>query len=120
MTFVVGARIRVDQRDRERLDTGFDEIANDLLDLIGVDGLDHLALRVYALVRLAGVLERGGRVGLDHDDPAGKRARSLRAREVEDLPEAPGRDQADAGSLRLEQCVRCHSRAVHHVREVRW
>ena len=37
---------------------------------------------------------------------------------MEDLPEPLGRDQPDAGALRLEQCVRRDGRPVHHVLEV--
>src|SRR5207253_4526087 len=96
-------------------DTRLDEVANDLLDLLPVDRLDDLALRAHPLVRLARVLERGRWVGLDHDDPAGKRARGLRAGEMEDLAEALRRDQPDAGALRLEERVRRDRRPVHDV-----
>ena len=57
-------------------------------DLLAVDGDERLAARVHALHRLARVGQRRGRVGLDHDDPAGQRPRRLGAREVQDLPEA--------------------------------
>ena len=110
--------VRVDQRDGQRLDTRLDEVADDRLDLRLVDRDDGLAARVHPLDRLARVGERGGRVGLDHDDPARKRPRRLRAREVEDLLEARRRDQADAGALRLEHRVRRDGRAVQDVAQL--
>ena len=104
--------------DGERFDAGLDQVAHDLLRVLAVDGLDHLALGAQALPRLSRVLERGGRIRLDHDDPAGERPRGLRARQVEDLPEALGRDQADSSALRLQHRVRGDGRAVLDVGDV--
>jgi hypothetical protein len=118
LPLVIGIRVRVDQRDGQRLDTRVDEVADDLLDLLDIDRLDHLALRAHALVGLARVLERGRRVGLDHDDPAGQRAWCLRTRQVKDLPEALGRDQPDARPFGLEESVRRNRRPMHDVLEV--
>ena len=110
--------VRVDEPHGQRLDSRLDQVADDPLDLRLVD-LDHgLAARPHPLDRLARVGERGRRVRLDHDDPARERARRLRAREVEDLREALGRDQPDAGALRLEHRVRRDRRAVEDVAEV--
>ena len=76
------------------------------------------AAGVHPLDRLARVGERGGRVGLDHDDPARQRPRRLRARQVQDLLEAHGRDQPDARALRLEHRIRGDGRAVEDVPDV--
>ncbi len=105
-------RIRVDERDGQRLHARVDEVADDPFDLIALDGLDDLALCAHPLLRLARVLERGRRIGLDHDDPSGQRARRLRAGEVEDLLEAVRRDQTHARALRLEHRVRRDRRPV--------
>ncbi len=110
--------VRVDQPDRERLDARFDQVAHNALDLRLVDLDDGLAARTHALDRLARVRERGGRVGLLHDDPARERAGGLRTGEVQDLREPLGRDQSDAGALRLEHRVRRDGRAVQDVPEV--
>ncbi len=106
LLLVLRVDVRVDERDGQRLDARADQVADDLLDLRLVDGDDDVPPRVEALDGLARVGEGRGRIGLDHDDPAGERARRLGARQVEDLPEAPGRDQADASPLRLEHGVR--------------
>jgi hypothetical protein len=110
--------VGVDQADGDGLDAALDELAHDRLDLRLVDRDDALAAGVHALGRLARVLQGGRRVGLDHDDPAGQRARRLRAREVQDLREALRRDQPDAGALRLQHRVRGHGRAVHDVAQL--
>ena len=115
---VGGVDVRVDQADRQRLDTRLDEVADDRLDLRLVDLDDRLAARPHPLDGLARVRERGRRIGLLHDDPAGQRPGGLRAREVEDLGEALRRDQPDAGALRLEDGVRRHRRPVEDVAEV--
>jgi hypothetical protein len=78
----------------------------------------RLAARVHALDRLARVGQRGGRIGLDHDDPAGERARRLGAGEMEDLTEALRGDEPDAGALALEHRVRRDGRAVDEVAQV--
>ena len=110
--------VRVDQADGERLDARLDEVADDPLDLLLVDLDDGLAARPHPLHGLARVGERGGRVGLDHDDPAASRSRRLQARQVEDLGEPLGRDQPDPGALRLEHGVGGDRRAVEDVAEV--
>ncbi len=69
--------VRVDQRDRQRLDTRLDEVADDRLDLLLVDGRERLAACIHALDRLTRVRQRRGWIGLDHDDPAGERAGGL-------------------------------------------
>ena len=88
LALVRRVRVRVDQRDGERLDARVDEIADDLLDLLAIDRIDGLTARAHPLVRLARVLERRRRIRLDHDDPAGERARCLRPCEMQDLLEA--------------------------------
>ena len=115
LLLVLRVHVRVDERDGERLDPRVDQVADDLLDLRLVDGDDDVPARVEPLDRLARVRERRGRIGLDHDDPARQRARRLGARQVEDLPEAPGRDQPDAGAFRLEHGVRRDRGAVEEV-----
>ena len=107
--------VRVDERDGQRLDPRADQVVHDLLDLRLVDRDDDVSARVEALDGLARVGEGRGRVGLDHDDPAGERARRLGAGQVEDLAEPLGRDQADARSLRLEHGVRRDGGAVENV-----
>ena len=78
----------------------------------------RVAARVHPLDRLARVGQRGRRIGLDHDDPARQRAGRLRAREVQDLPEALGRDQPHARALGLQHRVGRDRRAVDDVAEV--
>ena len=118
LLLVGGAHVRVDQTHGERLDARFDEVPDDPLDLRHVDGNDRLAVRVHSLDRLTRVRKRRGRIRLDHDDPARERAGCLGAGEVEDLAEALGRDQTDAGALRLEHGVRRDGGAVEDVPEV--
>ena len=86
-------------------------------DLLAVDRDERLAAGVHPLDRLARVGQRGRRVGLDHDDPAGQRARRLGAGEVQDLAEALRGDQPDAGALGLQHGVGGDGRAVHDVAE---
>ncbi len=111
--------VRVDEPDGQRLDARFDEVADDRLDLCLVDRDDRVAAGIHPLDGLARVRQRCRRIGLDHDDPAGERARRLRARQVEDLLEALRGDQPDAGSLRLENGVRRDGRAMEDVLDLR-
>ena len=115
---MLAADVRVDERHRERLDTRADEVADDRLDLCLVDRDDGVTLGVHALGCLARVRERRGRVRLDHDDPAREGAGGLGPRQVQDLLEALGRDQPDAGTLGLEHRVRRDGRPVQDVLEL--
>ena len=110
--------VRVDEADGQRFDSRLDEIANDALDLRLVDGHDGLAARPHSFDRLPRVGERGGWIGLDHDDPACERPWRLRAREMEDLLEPLCRDQTDARALRLEHGVRGDRRPVEDVAQL--
>jgi hypothetical protein len=112
LLLVATVDVAVDEADRQRLHAGVHEVADHALDLVAVDGDERVAARVHPLDRLARVGGRGRRIGLDHDDPAGQRARRLGAREVQDLAEPPGRDQADAGALGLQHRVGGDGRAV--------
>ena len=63
---VFPVRLRTDiVRDPTGKVHGFDEIGDDLLDLFGIDGFDHLSFGAHPLVGLAGVLERGRGIRFD-------------------------------------------------------
>lgn len=112
LTLVGGVGVGVNERHGQRLHARLDEIPYDLPHLLPVDGDHDFALSAHPLPRFPGVLQGGGRVGLDHDDPSGEWPRRLRAGEMEDLPEALGRDQTYAGSLGLQHRVRRHRRPM--------
>ena len=110
--------VRVDQTNGQRLNATLDEVLDDLLDLSLVDCDHGLATRAHALDSLAGVGQRGRRLGLLHDDPTGEGARGLRACKVQNLGEPLGCDQTHASALALEHGVCRDSRAMHDVAKI--
>ena len=114
---VGGVREGVDERDRQCVDPGQ---CGELGANVGLVQLpDQRAVRGDALVDLDGVLQRGERLRLRPDDPAGEPTRHVGAGDLQHLPEALRGDEPDGGALPLKDRVGGDRRAVQHLRDVR-
>ena len=80
-----------------------------------VERAHDFAARVHALVRLDRERERRHRQRLVVDDPAAESARHVGARDLQHLPIALGRDEADLRAGAGQHGVGRDGRAVHHV-----
>jgi hypothetical protein len=80
-----------------------------------VELADDGAVAGRALGHLDGVLQRGQRLGLGPDDPAGQPARHEGPGDLQHLAEALRGDQADGGALALQDRVGRHRGAVQHL-----
>ena len=105
----------VDQRDGERLDLLLAERAQVLAQLRLVEWRHDLALRAHALVRLDRQRERRHRQRLVVDHPAAEAARHEAARNLQHLPVARRRHEADARAGAGQHGIRGDRRAVHDV-----
>ena len=110
--------VRVDERNRQRLDSLCAQILQVCAQRVFVQRGDHLPAGVYAFDGFAGVFQRRGRVRFLHNHPTGEWARRPGARQVEDLLKALGRNQANLGALALQDGVGCHGRPVHNLGDV--
>ncbi len=110
--FMLRVRVGVHQRDRYRFRAQFDQVADGLARRCLVERRDDLAARIHAFPDAAGQLEIGQRIRLLHDDPAGKRSRRLRARQMQNLLEVLGDQETDFGALCFQHDVGRHRRAV--------
>ena len=107
----------VDQRDGQRVDPA--QLRELRADVGVVELADHRAVAGDALVDLDGVLQRGERLRLGPDDPAGEPARHVGAGDLQHLAEALGGDEPDRGALALQDRVGRDGGAVQHLRDVR-
>ena len=110
--------VRIDERNRQRLDAAGAQVLQIAAQRILVQRNDDLAARVDALDRLAGIFDGGRRIGLLHNHPAGQRSRRPRPRQVQDLFEALRGNQSDCGALALQHRVGRDGRAVHDAVDV--
>jgi hypothetical protein len=79
----------VDHAHREGLDVPSRQAAQLPADVVLVELADHRPVAGDPLVDLHGVLQRGQRLGLGPDDPAGQPAGDERPGDLQDLPEPP-------------------------------
>ena len=119
LALVRAVHVRVDQRDRQRLDAGLDEVAHDRLDLLLVDGHDRVSPRasIRSTASRVSASEAGGSGLIMMIQPASGPGVCERAR-CRICWKPWRRDQADAGALRLEHRVRRDRRPVQDVPEV--
>ncbi|TCM50457.1 hypothetical protein EV648_102501 [Kribbella sp. VKM Ac-2568] len=115
---VVGVRVGVDQADAQGLDPAPLKRPQLRPNVVLVELGDHVALSTDPAAHLDGVLERGERLGLGPDDPAGQAAGDERPRDLQDLSEAVGGDQSDPRALAFEDRVRGDRRTVEHLADL--
>jgi hypothetical protein len=108
--------IGVEQADGQGLDALPEEPVQHPLDVAGVEGREHFAPRAHPLVHLQAqvALDQGGGllpgevVETGHPDPT----------DLEDVTEAPGRDQPRSGPLELQDGVGGHRGAMDDLAHV--
>ena len=117
-TLVGRVHVRVQERDRQRLDPVVDQLLHGGADLVLVERRDRRAVGSHSLADTVGAPQRHQRIGLDHAHPGVQRTGRPGARQMQDLLVAGGGDQAAGGPLLLEDHVGDDSAAVQDQREI--